>query len=299
MLGLPRNAGPRLLFRAATSLLALVAFAPKVRGQGVSLPPYRSRVLGVYDDATGAPVDSVRVTDVLNGNSSLTTATGTVALYFLPDGGSLVRVQKIGYVVQTFTIAISAADTAPITITMRRVTELGPMVTKARETPQYIAPGLRGFEERRLSPAHTGYFVSDSVLRANEGHLLADVLVSRMPGIQFGSGEASAKFLLRSPRCTNGGPPAVYVDGVATTPDLRPDAPGYGNYFSPPKTIFGQPMPGAGGSKNIDAVAIDLTRFDVSSVQGVEWYPDSEMLPIEFSHSGNRCGALLIWTRER
>ena len=92
-------------------------------GQRVSLPPYRARILGVFDDATGAPLDSVRVTDVLNGNSSLTTATGTVALYFLPDGGALVRLQKLGYEVQTFPIAISPADTVAITITLRRVTE--------------------------------------------------------------------------------------------------------------------------------------------------------------------------------
>jgi hypothetical protein len=284
--------------RVGTCLLTLIACASDLAGQQAVLPPYRARVLGVFDDATGAPLDSVRVTDVLNGSSSLTTRTGTVALYFLPDGGALVRLQKLGYEMQTFPVAISPTDTAPVTVTMRRVTELGPVVTKAHENPQYLSPALRGFEERRRA-GNSGYFVGDSVFRANEGRSLADVLVSRMPNMKFAHGAADAMFLLQSLRCATGGPPQVYLDGVPMTPDLRPDAPGMQDFHGPQKTIFGQPIPGTENQTHPDVVAFDLTRFDLTSLAGAEWYPDSEMMPVEFKNTSRRCGALLLWTRER
>lgn len=284
--------------RFAACLIALVTGAAELYGQRATLPAYRARVLGVFDDATGGPIDSVRVTDVLNGNWSMTTETGTVGLYFLPDGGALVRVQKIGYEPRTLTIAISPADTAPITMTLRRVTELAPVVSKAHQTP-YISPSLRGFEERRLSPVATGYFVSDSVLRANEGHLLADVLRSRMPNLKIAEGVASAMFVLKSARCVGGGPPDVYLDGVPQSPELRPDAPGFASFRGPERTTFGQAIPGTQDAVHPEAVAINISNFDVSDLAGVEWYPDSDMLPVEFNHSSKRCGALLLWTREK
>ena len=240
-------------------------------------PTYRARILGVFDETTGEPVDSVRVLDVLNGNSSLTTRTGTVALFFLPDGGSLVRLQKIGYEPQTLPVAISPADTAPVTLTLRRLTQLSPVVTKANSTPQYISPALRGFEERRRSGF--GYFVGDSVLRANEGRLLANLLASRMPGFITRPGRASATYLWQSPRCVGGGPPQVYLDGVPMPPDI----------------LGGR----TSRSGSVDNLPINLTNFDVSSLAGVEWYPDGTSTPVEFNHTSARCGALLLWTRER
>ena len=283
--------------RAIALSLVLLASAADLRGQSGPIPRYRVRLLGVYDDATGAPLDSVRITDILNGNSSTTTVTGTVGLFFLPDGGSLVRLQKLGYEVQTMTIAISPADTTPVTVTLRRVTQLARTVTTAHEQVTHISPGLRGFEERRLA-ATSGYFVGDSILRANEGRPLANVMQSRMPSLQFVPGVAGASFLLRSARCAAGGPPQVYLDGVALSPDLRPDAPGMAYYNTPPRDIFGQPTPGS-KSANLDLIAFDLSKFNASDLAGVEWYPDSDMLPIQFNHTGGRCGAVMLWTRER
>jgi hypothetical protein len=140
-----------LRYRTAVSGALLALCASAVNGQvpaapAARLPVYRARILGVFDDATGEPIDSVRVSDVLNGSSSLTTKTGTVSRIFLPDGGSLVRLQKIGYQPQTLVVNISARDTTPLTLTLRRLTELAPVITKANSAPRYISPALRGFE---------------------------------------------------------------------------------------------------------------------------------------------------------
>jgi len=83
--------------------------------------------------------------------------------------------------------------------------------------------------------------------------------MSRAPGINVMQGAGSATYLLKSPHCVGGGPPQV----------SRANVP------------------------------FDLTKFDVSTLAGVEWYPDNDMAPIEFTHSSARCGLLLLWTRER
>jgi hypothetical protein len=264
-------------------LLALVAIGVRLPAQdaNATLPRYRARLLGVYDEASGEPVEGVRVLDISTGTSALTSSTGAVALFFLPDGGSLVRLQKVGYEVQTLLVAISPRDTTPVTVVMRRVTELPAVVTKAPETSRYLSPHLQGFEERRKRGF--GSFIGDSVLRANENHPLANVIMSRAPGINVMQGAGSATYLLKSPHCVNGGPPQVVLDGVPLSPDPPP---GFGR--------------GRGARpQSMDNVPFDLTKFDVSTLAGVEWYPDNDTAPIEFMHTSARCGLLLLWTRER
>jgi hypothetical protein len=82
------------------------------------VPLYRRRLLGVYDAATGSPLSGVEVSDTLSGLHALTTATGTLSLFYLPDGGAPLRVRKSGYADTTFFARISARDTMPITLVL-------------------------------------------------------------------------------------------------------------------------------------------------------------------------------------
>jgi len=269
-------------FLAATSLVAqtppvrdLVARVPAPSAQPVP------RILGVFDNATGEPVAGVQVVDMLTGTSALTTATGTVSLSFLSPGGSLVRIRKVGYALQTMSIPMSPSDTAPITVLLKHATELPAVVTRD-SAPHYISPGLRGFEERRKT-ATAGYFMDEKALRREDNRPLGNVLLAHAPGVTVKQ-VSSAMFLLKSPRCSNGGQPDVYVDGVVMghVPDNR--------------------WPGSSrlrGSTDTRDIPMDLSQFQVSDLGAVEYYPDNATIPAQFSRTSAGCGALMLWTRER
>ena len=92
-----------------------------------------------------------------------------------------------------------------------------------------------------------------------------------MPGIVIRDGAFSSSMLLASTRCGAGGPPQVYLDGIP---------------------LLGNIVNGREGAFNLNSI-------DVSELGGVEYYPTTESMPIEFSHTSNGCGALMLWTRER
>jgi hypothetical protein len=85
-----------------------------------SLPAYRYRLLGVYDQETGEPIAGAQVTDVSSGTHAETSATGTVTLVFLPEGGSPVRITKSGYDTLTLAVEIAPEITTPLTLVMTR-----------------------------------------------------------------------------------------------------------------------------------------------------------------------------------
>ncbi len=86
----------------------------------VALPSYRQRLLGVFDQDSGDPIDSARVIDVKTGTYANTTPTGTVSLVFLPEGGSQVRITKPGYEDLSLSVDIGPTATAPLTLLMKK-----------------------------------------------------------------------------------------------------------------------------------------------------------------------------------
>jgi hypothetical protein len=81
---------------------------------------YRHRILGVFDEQSDVPIEGAEVIDALNHVSAQTT-TGTDSLIFLPDGGSVVQIKKVGYQPVTLIVEMGPADTIPLTLTLKRV----------------------------------------------------------------------------------------------------------------------------------------------------------------------------------
>src|SRR5438445_7848022 len=77
------------------------------------VPSYRNRLLGVYDVATGDPIEGAGITDLKSGLTARTTKTGTVSLLFLPEGRSTLRIRKLGFEPVDQPVDISPTDTVP------------------------------------------------------------------------------------------------------------------------------------------------------------------------------------------
>ena len=92
-----------------------------VVGQKAPIATYRNRLLGLYDDSNGEPLDGAVVLNTANGDRVQTTSTGTVSLAFLPEGQSTIKISKPGYRDFSFEVSISPADTVPLTIVLTRL----------------------------------------------------------------------------------------------------------------------------------------------------------------------------------
>ncbi len=240
---------------------------------------YRNRILGVYDQQSGEPVEGVEVLDILAGNRSLTTKTGTVSLVFLPDGGSMVRIRKVGFAPQTFMVSISPADTTPVTVILARTdaVETLPTVVVRDSAVKYFSAGLQGFEERRRSGF--GHFISEAEMRKDDNHTMADVIISHFPGLMVVPGRLGAVYIGSARKMCAGGAlatcmnpscyPTVLVDGV--------------------KSNLGQTV----------GRAIDWSKVSPTDYAAAEFYAGPASAPPEFSGGNNECGILLLWTRER
>lgn len=249
----------------AVLLMAMACAGISGAANAQGLPPYRHRLLGVFD-AGGKPLAGVEVSDVRSGITALTTSTGTVSLAFLPDGGSDVRVRQIGFVPVTQFVRIGPADTVPVTVILIESATVLPALERRDTVPSYISPGLREFEERRRGGR--GYFITERELRKSDNRAMQNVLRT-IPGIGIScakvfpqdchvvSGRAQTKFAVVGGQCLV----ALYVDGIPSMEN-------------------------------------DINTFRVSDYAAIESYSGSQ-IPQRYNASGNACGALLFWTRER
>jgi TonB-dependent Receptor Plug Domain. len=263
-----------LLLAVAASLLAgrgpALAQAPSPSTLG-----YRHRILGVFDAESGEPIEGVQVLDALNGVSALTTSTGTVSLRFLPEGGSMVQIRKVGYRPTTLVIEIGPADTIPLTVVIARVAaatarsvQTLPTVVTKDSSPRSISPGLNAFEERRRSGF--GHFITEAELRKQDNRTMTNV-IRDLPGVTM--------------VCPKTGPRKFECYAIS----------GRGNKNA---------ILGGGCEMNlyIDNVAVsdnDLVKLNVSEFAAIEFYSGGATIPAQYNRTGASCGVILLWTRER
>ncbi|MEP6493244.1 MAG: carboxypeptidase regulatory-like domain-containing protein [bacterium] len=251
------------LFIGAVSVFAQTPASP------ASAASYRNRLLGVYNAQSGEPVEGAQVTDVLNRTTAQTTKTGSVTLAFLPDGASLVRIQKIGFRPVTLAVEISPSDTVPLTVLFEPSAQTLPTVTTTDSALKHVAPGLSAFEERRK--AGFGHFVTEGELRKYENRKLTDIvrtipsLVIVCPKTGFRRGECYAVARRQPSRSAlQGGECAVdvYLDGALSTDN-------------------------------------DLEKLRTNQFGGVEYYSGGATIPPQYNRTGSSCGVMLLWTRDR
>jgi len=247
-----------------TATLLLIASIAAAQQSARSVAAYRARVLGVFDVNSGAPVEGVEVLDVASGTKAFTTPTGTVSLAYLPDGGSTVRIRKLGYAPITQFIAISPADTVPLTLLLTPTATVLPAVVTKDSARHYISPGLREFEERRRGGF--GHFITEDELRKSDNREMSEV-VRQLPGLLVTCNTRTPrKCVAGSARAGGGCKYMIYVDGIRMTDE-------------------------------------NLLLLSVNQFAGVESYTPATT-PSKYNMTGrpgtnSACGVLLFWSRER
>jgi hypothetical protein len=98
-----------------------------------SLPPYRSRIIGIFAANGGAPLGGVAVVNDSAGMQVVTSPSGAASLWFLGDGESRIRLTKPGFRDTSFVVSISPADTIPITVLLETRAQVS---DTSRRTPR-------------------------------------------------------------------------------------------------------------------------------------------------------------------
>jgi hypothetical protein len=240
------------------------------------------RIVGVYDDRTGTPLDSVEVRDMVTGSSALTTSTGTVALSFVDSAGSLLRFRKLGYTPLVQMVTNSRND-PPLTITLQPLAQVLPKVITVDSTPHYVSPALRGFEERRKSKI--GQFIPEHLVRKNEDRTLGNVIKGQVRGLDVREVRDGSRWVTVAVAMRNGKPCPVdlYLDGLPVS--LNTTAGGGA-------AIVRTPTPRTGPATN------DLNDYLPKNLAAIE-YHTTATVPAQFNRTSSGCGVLLLWSRER
>jgi hypothetical protein len=97
---------------------------------------------------------------------------------------------------------------------------------------------------------------------------MGNLILAHFPNASVKMGRGGRSFMLASPHCGKGGPPAVYLDGVLL-------------------------------SKNPQDPAVDLNEFNAEQLAGIEYYPNTAQAPPQYNATATSCGVLLLWTREK
>jgi hypothetical protein len=258
------------VMRIAGALLAAVLSTAAIAQAPVAsrLPSYRARILGVFDSQSGEPIAGAEVIDVLAHVTAVTTQTGTVSLAFLPEGATMLRIQKIGFKPVTQIVEISAVDTVPITVLMQSVAQTLPAVVTKDSATAFLPPRMRDFEERRK--AGFGRFITEAELRKNDSRSLTNVV--RQTGAAVSCTRRSPiKCFAVNPRGGGSGCALdVYMDGVM--------------------------VPAVGGP-GFDGRDLEQIRTD--QIGAVEIYAGTATIPPQYNMTGKGCGVMLLWTRFR
>lgn len=270
-------------FASLAVALAVAALPSPGRAQTPAKPDsnaairYRFRLLGVYDAQTGDPVEGVEVGDVLSKASAMTSKTGTVSLFFLPDGGALVRLRKIGYETQTLAVSISPADTIPITVTLNHATAL-PAVVVSDSAPKFMTPGMRMFAEHQK--LGFGHFLTDTLFRKYESSSLANFLSSRFPGVLTVQGPNGAKYLASGRKMCSG----RALRGC-TSPSC------FVSVYQDGARIY--------DANSSNTLRVDFEHMSPRDYEAAEFYQGAEVPPEYNSTGASDCGVLVLWSRTK
>ncbi|MDB4914557.1 MAG: hypothetical protein JWM95_2201 [Gemmatimonadetes bacterium] len=248
----------------------------------------------ITDEGSGSPIVGAEVWIPTVDRHATTDSLGLFRVDSIPAGPALLQVRSLGYGVKRDRVLLAAGQIRRRDFVLGRESTVLAGVTVNAASLKGTSSGYRYFEERRLRKT-SGYFVSDSLLRAVGDRPLSSILLSRMGGATLVPGASGQMHLVSSTRSCQGPMNScrmptcyvsVFMDGRPIYPLALGDGPGQ------------QDTKPAAGLTNTE-VPPDINFFQTASLSGVEFYPSSQPVPPEFARRNSQCGTLLLWTRER
>ncbi len=273
------------LSRVVVTLGATWALASPVCAQSGAIADSALLTGRVNNKVDGTPIVGAQVSLPALGRSVTTDSTGHFRLAGLPPGAQSIQIRRVGFTELNDTLTLVAGELSRA-YSMTALTPTLDTVRAKAEKPKWISPSLAAFEER-LKSRTTGYFVTDSVFRANESRALGDILRARMPNLLFTYFNSHRIAVSGRKGCSGGAmggrcPPgmqgcfvAIYLDGNLI--------------FNSKIAQFMNPA----GYPDIDVA------FPVTQLGGAEFYASSALAPGGMQVDDDGCGSLWLWTREK
>jgi hypothetical protein len=246
------------------SLCALAAILSSSVGAAQQQPPGATRkpgrILGVFDDESGAPIPDAEVADFFTDSVARTEVHGLVELsHFQKHSDSVVvNISKAGFVDTTVVVMVGAADTIPLQVNLRHADVVLPafVAMKLGNTP--TERHLDEFESRRR--AGVAEYIPRDTLAQYDDYSVIDFIhaVRRGCGI----------------------PLVIDEQGVAVT-------------------INGQGVPLSINGQRLTPTAVSRATLDrkIREFEGIEWY--WKLVPLVFTEKDQKppqC-VMVLWTR--
>jgi Carboxypeptidase regulatory-like domain len=233
---------------------------------------------------------------------------GVFRIEQLAPGTYVVIAEAPGFRARRAVVTLAAGQTGTQDFVLAKSVHLLAIVDVRAKAPPRVSPKMVDFERRR--ERGYGRFVTRAELERAPGRQLADVLRAAGAAARFvrspdgqtwliSSRQAAAHHQLSSVASADNlrnavCPVQVVLDGVVISSSTTPRAPrvqGAANAragVSDPRTQV------QGGDD-----PIDLGIFFSDQLEGVEFYPDATMTPMEYRTPAAACGTLMLWTRDK
>ncbi len=241
--------------------------------------------------ASAAPIEHASL--VLDGKENTQSqADGRYRFERVDRGRHVVSVHIVGYRERVDTILVDSSAETRHDFQLERIANLDSVVSTAPER-KYISAGLQGFEERRAQGF--GHFITDSILRLEDGQSLASILKGHMTGLRIipwqGDDYVVTTHAVINHSVISGRGRAEAATTFTATDGRRYPDECYVTVFVDGTLRYDKKM------SQLEP-PLSLGSLFVSELGGVEYYAGSATVPMQFQ-SKSGCGSLVIWTRER
>ena len=224
----------------------------------------------------------------------------------LAPGTYVVIAEAPGFRARRAIVTLAAGESRAQNFVLERSAHLLSTVDVRAKAPPRVSPKMVDFERRRQRGY--GRFITRAELERAPGRQLADVLRAAGAAARFVRSPDGQTWLISSRaaaahhRLSNAGsdlgnttcPVQVVLDGMVISSSTDPRTPRpqvptneRGGISDPASQVQGGDDP------------IDLNFFLSDQLEGVEYYPDATMTPMEYRSPAAACGTLVLWTRDK